>query len=108
LVHPNDLNPLAASTYGVGELIAAALGAGASRIVVGLGGSATTDGGSGMLEALRGRTPADGGVEIIAATDVDNPMLGPAGAAVVFGPQKGADAQTIDLLEERLREWAAG
>ena len=100
---------LAAHSHGVGQLIAAAISHGARTIVVGLGGSACTDGGRAMLEALGG--PATGrrrlaGVRLIAATDVDNPLLGAHGAARVFGPQKGADPATVELLERRLSDWA--
>lgn len=107
---PSRLTALAAHTRGVGDLIGAALDAGATRIVVGLGGSATTDGGRGMVDALgpdfdhaRRRLA---GVEMIAATDVEHPLLGPTGAARTFGPQKGADAQTVAVLEQRLEAWA--
>ncbi|MDN5919719.1 MAG: glycerate kinase [Pseudonocardia sp.] len=119
-----------ASTRGVGELLAAARDAGVRRIVVGLGGSATTDGGAGMLAAL-GAVPRDacgaplpdGGaalagcvrldpaplpadVELVAAADVDNPLLGTHGAAAVFGPQKGADAATVAELDAALAVFA--
>ncbi|MEQ3550265.1 glycerate kinase [Pseudonocardia nematodicida] len=119
-----------ATTYGVGELLAAARDAGVARIVVGLGGSATTDGGAGMLAAL-GATPVDddglplpyggaalatcgrldgrpdlGGIELVAASDVDNPLLGEHGAAAVFGPQKGADAGTVTELDAALAVFA--
>lgn len=103
LVPRND--PERAGTHGVGMLLAAALAAGAQRIVVGLGGSATTDGGAGLL-AVRASVPP--GVEILAATDVDNPLLGEHGAAAVYGPQKGADPAAVARLEQRLRHFAAG
>ena len=86
--------------------------------MVGLGGSACTDGGRGMVEALgtdvRSTTSARlaaarellAGVELIAATDVEHPLLGPMGAATVFGPQKGADPDTVRVLERRLTDWA--
>ena len=102
---PTPRTALAAQTTGVGQLIAAALARGATRIVVGLGGSASTDGGRGMVEALGGPRSAQGrlaGVELIAATDVEHPLLGPMGAARVFGPQKGADDRTVAVLERRL------
>ncbi len=86
------------------------MAAGAGRIVVGLGGSACTDGGRGMIEALGGVDAAReqlADVELIAATDVEHPLLGPMGAARVFGPQKGADPDTVLALERRLTEWAA-
>lgn len=119
-----------ATTRGVGELLAGARDAGARRIVVGLGGSATTDGGAGMLATL-GLTPVDDdglplpdggaglaacarldggaaldGIELVAASDVDNPLLGPHGAAAVFGPQKGADATTVRELDRALEVFA--
>ncbi|MFW0787432.1 glycerate kinase [Gordonia sp. CPCC 206044] len=106
---PTARTALAADTTGVGELVLAARDAGAGRIVVGLGGSATTDGGRGMIDALGG--PAEAvralaGVQLVAASDVENPLLGPLGAAQVFGPQKGADASTVDQLEVRMTHWA--
>lgn len=101
---------LAAHSVGVGQLVAAALTAGAERIVVGLGGSACTDGGRGLVDALGGVTEARdrlAGADVIAATDVEHPLLGPMGAAAVFGPQKGADPATVAVLERRLTEWSA-
>lgn len=106
---PTPQTALAAQTRGVGQMIDAALDAGAARIVVGLGGSATTDGGRGMVDALGGLATARerlAGIEVIVATDVEHPLLGSMGAAHVFGPQKGADADTVDRLERRLTEWA--
>src|SRR5262245_35928726 len=106
---PTVQTALAAHSRGVGQLIAAAVAADAGRIVVGLGGSSCTDGGRGMIDALGGiaqarETLAD--IELIAATDVEHPLLGPMGAAAVFGPQKGADPDTVRVLEQRLTEWA--
>ncbi|MET8624192.1 glycerate kinase [Kitasatospora sp. NPDC004669] len=125
--------PLAAGSYGVGQLIGRALSLGAKRIVLGLGGSAGTDGGAGMVQALGvGLLDADGtelppggaalrrldriepgrlaelltGVEIVVACDVDNPLLGPRGAAAVYGPQKGADGADLVVLEEGLTRFA--
>ncbi len=126
------LRPLTATSYGVGELIAAAADAGARHIVLGLGGSATTDGGAGLIAALGGRLlGADGGpvasggaalaglrgldptalrdlsgVDVLLASDVDNPLLGPDGAAAIYGPQKGASPEDIPVLEEGLARWA--
>jgi glycerate kinase len=106
---PTPQTALAAQSRGVGQLITAALQAGARRIVVGLGGSASTDGGRGLIDELGG---LDAGrrslaaVELIAASDVDHPLLGPSGAARVFGPQKGADSATVTALEQRLGRWA--
>lgn len=126
------LDALRATSRGVGEVIAAALDAGASAVVLGLGGSATTDGAAGALEALgllltdaagtelppggaalagldsvdrsRLRPPPPGGVRLL--TDVTNPLLGPRGAAVTFAPQKGADLAQVALLEDALATWA--
>ncbi|WP_156758374.1 glycerate kinase [Actinokineospora pegani] len=92
------------TTRGVGELVAAAVAAGAREVVVGLGGSATTDGGAGAVAALAGVDLS--GVRLVAAADVENPLLGPHGSAAVFGPQKGADAAAVDRLERRLAGWA--
>lgn len=97
---PAERDPLRASSYGLGELIAAAVGAGARELVVALGGSATVDGGAGLREALRGISLE--GVRLRAACDVRNPLLGPRGAARVFGPQKGASASQVEELETRL------
>ncbi|GAC57044.1 putative glycerate kinase, partial [Gordonia hirsuta DSM 44140 = NBRC 16056] len=100
---------LAATSAGLGDLISTALLAGARSIVVGLGGSVTTDGGRGAAERLGGCAAAVrilSEVELVAATDVDNVLLGPRGAAAVFAPQKGADPATVELLEERLTGWA--
>jgi glycerate kinase len=124
--------PLTATSYGVGELIAAAAGRGARRIVLGLGGVATTDGGAGLVTALGGRLLDTGGrdiapggaalaglrtldltglrdlsgLEVILASDVDNPLLGPDGAAAVYGPQKGASEADIPVLDAGLARWA--
>jgi glycerate kinase len=124
--------PLTATSFGVGELIAAAAARGARRIVLGLGGVASTDGGAGMVQALGGRlTGPDGrelppggaalaaldrldlaglaplaGVEVLVASDVDNPLLGSHGAAAVYGPQKGASAADVAVLESGLARWA--
>jgi glycerate kinase len=106
---PTPRTALAAHSRGVGVLISAALHAGARRIVVGLGGSASTDGGRALIDELGGLEVARrrlAGVELIAATDVDHPLLGPCGAARVFGPQKGADPATVAALEQRLADWA--
>lgn len=107
---PTVQTAVAAHSGGVGQLVGEALAAGARRIVVGLGGSACTDGGRGLVEALGGLASAVdrlAGVELIAATDVEHPLLGPMGAAAVFGPQKGADPDTVALLQQRLADWSA-
>lgn len=106
---PTPRTAQAADTYGVGLLVDAALRAEVREIVVGLGGSATTDGGYGLIDALGGSARAVervADVALIAASDVENPLLGPLGAATVFGPQKGADPQTVARLEERLAQWS--
>jgi glycerate 2-kinase len=127
------LEPLRSSTYGLGLVVADAIRRGATTIVLGLGGSASNDGGAGMAQALGARLldanghelPPDGGalgklahldlaplratlngVTIIVASDVDNPLLGPRGAAAVFGPQKGAAPQQVETLERDLRHWS--
>jgi glycerate kinase len=96
-----DLEPdlLAASSFGAGELIRQAAGGGARRIIVGVGGTASSDGGDGLRLAL-GELPD--GVELIAALDVDSPLLGAAGAVAVYGPQKGATPSQLDELERRI------
>lgn len=124
-----DRDPLLATSYGVGQLIAAAIEAGAVEIVVGLGGSATVDGGGGMATALGHRLLRPDGnglkvgarfltqlariepaarpaVPIVVAVDVSNPLLGDNGAATVFGPQKGAGPDDLPLLEQALRTLA--
>jgi len=106
---PTPETALAAHSRGVGQLIAEALRAGSTRIVVGLGGSACTDGGQAMIAELGGldaarRQLAD--VELIAASDTEYPLVGPWGAARVFGPQKGADTAAVAALEVRLEAWA--
>jgi glycerate kinase len=116
-VAPGERDPLGASTRGTGELIVAAIEAGAREVIVAVGGSATTDGGRGALEALGAsftKTKAElgevrrllHGVKLAVACDVRNPLLGPNGAAREFGPQKGADREAVEQLEGRLREWA--
>lgn len=106
---PSPGTALAAHSGGVGQLVAAAVDAGAARIVVGLGGSACTDGGRGFVAALGGLDAARevlSEVSVVAATDVENPLVGPNGAAYVFGPQKGADAGAVAVLEDKNIEWA--
>lgn len=132
---PTATTATTASTHGTGELIAAALDLDVGRVVLGLGGSASTDGGTGMAAALgacfldrdghvlppggaalahlghvdlRRLDPRLAGVVVIAACDVDNPLTGQAGAATVFGPQKGAGPEEVAALEAGLRRLAAG
>lgn len=133
LLEPGEFAPMSASSEGTGELIRAALDAGARTIVVGVGGSACTDGGAGMLSMLGARIldeagnplPPGGGplarahrldlsglderladAEIVLASDVDNPLLGERGAARVYGPQKGAEPEQVESLEAALARWA--
>jgi glycerate kinase len=132
-LRPEDLDPRRATSYGTGQLIAAALDEGIEDIIVGLGGSATNDGGSGMAQALGfrlldegGRPVQRGGAALVAldridasqahpglarlrclgATDVTNPLCGPTGASAIYGPQKGADADTIAELDAALSHFA--
>ena len=128
--------PLTASSFGAGQVLAAALEAGARRIIFGVGGSASTDGGAGLLQALgarvldsrggvlgrglgggglrgvasvdlRGLHPALRSCSVILATDVANPLTGPDGAAEVYGPQKGASPAQVGELASGLRRWAS-
>ncbi|MEO5535205.1 MAG: glycerate kinase [Pseudolysinimonas sp.] len=99
------LDPIGATTRGMGETIAAALDAGSTALIIALGGSASTDGGAGALDALAGYRPPAGGVRLL--TDVTAPLLGPTGAAATFGPQKGATLSQIAELEDRLTRFAA-
>ena len=92
-----ELDPVRASSRGLGELILAAVASGAERLIVTLGGSATVDGGAGMREVLD-----DLPIPVQVACDVRNPLLGERGAARVFGPQKGATPEEVEELERRL------
>jgi glycerate 2-kinase len=105
-----EFHAMDASSDGVGQLLAHALALEAARVVVGLGGTASTDGGAGCLRAFRAAHdagPWPGEVPLVVASDVDNPLLGPGGAAAVFGPQKGADPAQVAELEHRLAAWVA-
>lgn len=131
LLRPEELDPLGASTRGTGELMLEAVRSGCRTLIVAIGGSATTDGGAGMAQALgvrlldeRGhdlppggaalerlhdldlsgyRIPAD--VKVVVACDVDNPLTGPRGASAVYGPQKGAGPDEVAVLERGLSHW---
>ena len=134
LLPPERRNPLITTTWGTGEIMKEALEKGFRRIIVGLGGSATNDGGAGMAGALgarfldvQGRDLALGGAAlanlsridlsglhpgladavVIGATDVTNPLCGPTGASAVYGPQKGASAEMVDQLDAALGNFAA-
>lgn len=98
-LEPDELDPLRASSRGLGELLLAALAARPSSLLVCIGGTATVDGGVGMREAVAARLRE---LPLRVACDVRNPLLGERGAARVFGPQKGADAAGVEVLEARL------
>jgi len=133
-LRPDELDPLVATTYGTGELVIAALAAGCRELIVGLGGSATNDGGAGLAQALgfrlldseghdlppggaalarldridaAGAHPALRGVRCLGATDVTNPLCGANGASAVYGPQKGADEAAVETLDQALARFAA-
>ena len=106
LVPKHKRNPLIATTYGVGEMVADAINRGCTTIIIGLGGSATCDGGRGMIEALKVARCLANHCKIIAVCDVKNPLYGVNGAAHVFAPQKGATAKDVIILDKRLREFA--
>lgn len=133
LLSPDEHNPLVTSTYGTGQLIRAALDAGVNKIVIGIGGSATNDGGAGAITALGARFlyangselppggaaladldridmsdfvfPA-GQVEVEVACDVNNPLCGPMGASAIYGPQKGATPEMVAQLDAALARYA--
>ena len=108
MLAPEDRNPEKTTTYGLGVLIAEAAKRGCEKIVVGIGGSATNDGGEGLIRATRVLiAPQESRPEIVVACDVDNPLLGPNGATMVYGPQKGADAAMLERLERRMERWVA-
>lgn len=100
-----ERNPEKTTTRGLGQLMLEAARLGAARIIIGLGGSATNDCGAGMLETCP--PSALKGISLMAACDVENPLLGPDGATMVYGPQKGADGEMLARLEQRVEEFAA-
>lgn len=104
LVPMEKRNPMITTTYGVGEMILDAIRRGCTKIIMGIGGSATCDGGQGMIECLRPHLPLP--AEVIVASDVSNPLYGHDGAAYVFAPQKGATPEQVILLDQRLRDFA--
>jgi len=133
LIAPSERDPMRTTTYGVGELICAALDRGARHLIVGLGGSATNDGGAGLIQALgvrlldeNGKDLSFGGgalaelarIDVTAldsrlascrievACDVDNPLIGPRGASAIFGPQKGATPDLVKNLDANLSHYA--
>ena len=106
LLTPEERNPMVATSYGTGQLVADAIRRGAKHIMVGLGGSATSDAGVGMLEAIHNSQCIMHNVRFTIATDVKNPLCGEHGAAHVFGPQKGATPDMVRQLDERARKFA--
>ena len=105
LLTNEERNPMVATSYGTGQLVADAVRKGANHVIVGLGGSATSDAGIGMLQALKENLlPKD--VRFTIASDVKNPLYGENGAAQVFAPQKGATADDVLQLDERARKFA--
>lgn len=133
LVPAEKRNPLVTTTYGTGELIRAALDRGCCKLIIGIGGSATNDGGAGMAQALgaklldaRGEVLASGGAaltrlehidvsnldsrladfEVTLASDVNNPLCGPRGASAIYGPQKGATPEMVKQLDTALAHYA--
>jgi glycerate kinase len=133
LLKPEERNPMKTTTYGTGQLIKAALDYGSRKLIIGIGGSATNDGGTGMAQALgvrfldaEGKEIGFGGgelsriakidvsgldprvkeAEIVVACDVKNVLCGPQGASAVYGPQKGATPEMVKILDENLRHLA--
>lgn len=106
LVSPKDRNPLFTTTYGVGEMIADAIKRGCEHIIMGIGGSATCDGGMGMIKALEENDCLSSSCRITVACDVTNPLYGRNGAAYVFAPQKGATPKQVIELDNRLKQFA--
>lgn len=133
LIAPSERNPIVTTTYGTGELIKKALDDGCRNFILAVGGSATNDGGAGMLQALgvklldsEGEPVGPGGGELsrirmiddsdfdkrikeasfLIASDVQNPFIGPNGASYVFGPQKGATPEMVEALDRNLAHWA--
>ncbi len=134
LLRRDERNPLIASTYGVGQLMSIALDAGYRNLIIGIGGSATNDGGAGMAQALGARLLDVGGRELTrggaaldildhidisgldprlsettidVACDVNNPLCGETGASAIFGPQKGADPETVKRLDDALNRYGS-
>lgn len=105
LLTKEERNPLVTSTKGLGELIMAAIDKGCRKFLIGLGGTATNDGGMGMIRA-EGFLEKTKGMKFTVACDVDTPYIGEHGASRVFGPQKGASEQDVEILEERLGGYA--
>lgn len=133
LIPPEQRDPMKATTFGTGQLIKAALDAGCREFILAVGGSATNDGGIGMLQALGMKLLTKDGYEVgfgggeldqivtiddrefdgriadstfLLASDVQNPLIGPTGASHVFGPQKGATPEMVEILDKKLAHWA--
>ena len=107
LLSPEERNPMVATSYGTGQLVVDAVQRGCKHIIIGLGGSATSDCGIGMLEAIdNAKLTIDNDVRFTIATDVTNPLCGEQGAAFVFAPQKGATHDDILALDARAKRFA--
>lgn len=122
LVPQDKRNPMLTTTFGVGEMLIDAVSRGCRRVVMGIGGSATCDGGEGMIKGLQEWNGQQNNkatkqqnnkqassllpIEVIVASDVDNPLYGERGAAYIFAPQKGATPEQVVLLDQRLRDFA--
>ncbi len=106
LVPQDKRNPMLTTTYGVGEMITDAIRRGCKHIIMGIGGSATCDGGRGMVEALRDNNILNKPYKLTVACDVTNPLYGENGAAHIFAPQKGATPEQVLILDEQLRSFA--
>jgi glycerate 2-kinase len=105
-VAPGERDAIAATSVGTGELVGAAIDAGARQVILGIGGSATTDGGEGLLDGLLANGRRLDAIDLEVACDVSNPLLGPTGAAATYGPQKGASPDDVALLDARNAAWA--
>lgn len=105
LLSPEERNPLVTTTRGLGEMILDAVDRGCRRFLIGLGGSATNDGGMGMV-GVEGFLEKTRGCTFTIACDVDTPYVGPVGASRIFGPQKGASPEDVEILEKRLCTYA--
>jgi glycerate 2-kinase len=105
-VTATERDPIAATSVGTGELVGAAIDAGARHVTLGIGGSATTDGGRGLLDGLEDGARRLDATDLEVACDVSNPLLGPTGAAATYGPQKGATPDDVTALDARNAAWA--
>ena len=105
-VAAHERDAIGATSIGTGQLLGVAIDAGVRHVVLGIGGSATTDGGKGLFDGLIATDRPLDEVDLEVACDVDNPLLGPKGAAATYGPQKGATPEDVELLDARNATWA--